>query len=271
MSILLIAAILGLVEGLTEFIPVSSTGHLIVVTSWLDFESERANLFNIVIQSAAILAVCWEYRQRLRDSVQGLFREPKATRFVLNIGIAFVPLALVGFLFGKQIKALLFNRATVAASFVVGGILIIVVERWLKRRPGGEERPGTVLTVDEVSPMKALQLGLLQTLALIPGVSRSGATIIGGLGLGLSRKAAAEFSFFLAVPTLGAATVYELYKDRHLIVADDWAMWLIGFGAAFFSAFACIRWMLRYVTTHGFEIFAWYRILVGFAILFFLP
>ncbi|MBT9557995.1 MAG: undecaprenyl-diphosphate phosphatase [Myxococcales bacterium] len=268
MPILLIAAILGLVEGLTEFLPVSSTGHLIVVSSWLGFESERANLFNIVIQSAAILAVCWEYRERLRDSMRGVFREPKATRFVLNIGIAFVPLALVGFLFGKKIKALLFNPGTVAASFVVGGVVILVMERWLKRRPGGEERPDTLMTVDDVSPLKALQLGLLQTLALIPGVSRSGATIIGGLGLGLSRKAAAEFSFFLAVPTLGMATLYELYKERHLIVADDWAMWLVGFTTAFLSAFACIRWMLRYVTTHGFGIFAWYRIAVGFAILF---
>jgi undecaprenyl-diphosphatase len=174
-------------------------------------------------------------------------------------------------LFGKKIKALLFNPGTVAVSFVVGGIIILVVERWLKQRPGGEERPDTLMTVDDVSPMKALQLGLLQTLALIPGVSRSGATIIGGLGLGLSRRAAAEFSFFLAVPTLGVATIYELYKERHLIVADDWAMWLVGFTTAFLSAFACIRWMLRYVTTHGFGIFAWYRIAVGVAILFFLP
>ncbi|MGP1609165.1 MAG: undecaprenyl-diphosphate phosphatase, partial [Burkholderiales bacterium] len=227
--LLLKALILGIVEGVTEFLPVSSTGHLILAGDLLDFNDERGKLFEIVIQSGAILAVCWEYRAKIAEVVRGLPHEPKARRFALNLVIAFMPLAVLGLLFKKAIEAHLFNAPAVATAFIVGGLIIL----WAERR----DHTIRVQSVDELSPLDAVKLGLAQALALIPGTSRSGATIIGGLFFGLSRKAATEFSFFLAIPTLIAATFYLLYKERALLSFDDLGMWLVGFAAAFVSAF----------------------------------
>lgn len=257
--ILLKALILGVVEGLTEFLPVSSTGHLILAGDLLSFNDERGKLFEIVIQSGAILAVCWEYRRRLADVLRGLPSSPSARRFVLTITVAFLPLAILGLLFGKVIKAYLFNAPTVAAAFILGGVFIL----WAERR----EHQIRIDSVDDLSLRDALKLGLAQALALIPGTSRSGATIIGGLFFGLSRRAATEFSFFLAIPTLLGATVYQLYKERALLSLDDVGMWVVGFVAAFISAFWAVRGLLRYISTHDFSIFAWYRIAFGLLVL----
>jgi len=255
--LILKAIILGLVEGFTEFLPVSSTGHLILASELLHFNDDRGKLFEIVIQSGAILAVCWEYRARIAAVVCGLPRERAAQGFTLNLVIAFLPLAVLGLLFGSAIKAQLFNATTVAVAFIVGGIVIL----WAERR----EHRIRVKTVDELGALDALKLGFAQALALIPGTSRSGATIIGGLLFGLSRRAATEFSFFLAIPTLILATLYQLYKERELLSFNDWGMWAAGFVAAFVSAFLCVRWLLRYIASHDFTLFAWYRI--GFGIL----
>ncbi len=258
--LLLKALILGVVEGLTEFLPISSTGHLILAGALLDFNDERGKLFLIVIQAAAILAVCWEYRAKLTAVLAGLLRrEAAAIRFVLNLLIAFLPLAVLGLLFGKAIKANLFNAITVATTFILGAVVIL----WAERRKHTVEFE----SVDELGPLDALKLGLAQALALIPGMSRSGATIIGGLLFGLSRKAATEFSFFLAIPTLIIATLYQLYKERALLHADDLGMWVVGFVASFVSAFLCVRWLLRYISTHDFTVFAWYRIAFGLIVL----
>ncbi|MFZ4536647.1 undecaprenyl-diphosphate phosphatase [Propionivibrio sp.] len=257
--ILLKALILGLVEGVTEFLPVSSTGHLILAGDLLDFNDERGKLFEIVIQSGAMLAVVWEYRAKIAEVIRGLPREPAAQRFALNIAIAFMPLAILGLLFGKAIKANLFNAPTVAATFILGGVFIL----WAERR----QHRIRFESVDELKPLDALKLGLAQALALIPGTSRSGATIIGGLFFGLSRRAATEFSFFLAMPTLFAATLYQLYKERALLSFDDVGMWAVGFMAAFISAFWAVRGLLRYISTHDFTVFAWYRIAFGIVVL----
>ncbi len=255
--LILKAVILGLVEGFTEFLPISSTGHLILASELLHFNDERGKLFTIVIQSGAILAVCWEYRARIAAVVCGLPRERAAQRFTLNLMIAFLPLAVLGLLFGNVIKAQLFNATTVAVALIIGGIVIL----WAERR----EHRIRVETVEELGPLDALKLGFAQALALIPGTSRSGATIIGGLLFGLSRRAATEFSFFLAIPTLTLATLYQLYKERELLSFNDWGMWAAGFAAAFVSAFLCVRWLLRYIASHDFTLFAWYRI--GFGVL----
>jgi undecaprenyl-diphosphatase len=255
--LILKAVILGLVEGFTEFLPISSTGHLILASELLHFNDERGKLFTIVIQSGAILAVCWEYRARIAAVVCGLPRERAAQRFTLNLVIAFLPLAVLGLLFGNAIKAQLFNATTVAVALIIGGIVIL----WAERR----EHRIRVETVEELGPLDALKLGFAQALALIPGTSRSGATIIGGLLFGLSRRAATEFSFFLAIPTLTLATLYQLYKERELLSFNDWGMWAAGFAAAFVSAFLCVRWLLRYIASHDFTVFAWYRI--GFGVL----
>ncbi|MBI4756202.1 MAG: undecaprenyl-diphosphate phosphatase [Betaproteobacteria bacterium] len=257
--LLLKALILGIVEGLTEFLPVSSTGHLILAGDLLDFNDERGKLFEIVIQSGAILAVVWEYRAKIGSVLAGVGSEPGARRFLLNLFVAFLPLALLGLAFGKAIKTHLFQPVPVASAFIVGGLFIL----WAERR----RHRVRFDSVDELRPGDALLLGLAQALALIPGTSRSGATIIGGLFMGLSRRAATEFSFFLAIPTLGLATVYQLYKERALLNADDLGMWLVGFVAAFFSAFLCVRWLLRYVSSHDFTPFAWYRIAFGVVVL----
>lgn len=257
--ILIKALILGVVEGVTEFLPISSTGHLILAGDLLDFNNERGKLFEIVIQSGAILAVIWEYRNRIGAVLRGLGRERLANRLVLNLAIAFLPLAVLGLLFKKAIEAHLFKPVPVALAFIVGAFIIL----WAERRT----HTVRVETVDDMRPLDALKLGLAQTLALIPGTSRSGATIIGGLFFGLSRKAATEFSFFLAIPTLVAATVYSLYKERALLVADDIGMWVVGFVAAFVSAFLCVRWLLRFISSHDFTPFAWYRIVFGVVVL----
>jgi undecaprenyl-diphosphatase len=258
--LLLKAAILGIVEGLTEFLPISSTGHLIVVGSLLNFNDERGKLFEIVIQSAAIMAVMWEYRAKLGSVVGGLIqKQAAAQRFVINVGIAFLPLAIIGLIFGKHIKAALFNPITVAATSIIGALFIL----WAEKR----KHTVNVQTVDELGWKDALKVGFAQALALIPGTSRSGATIIGGLFFGLSRKAATEFTFFLAMPTLIAATLYELYKERALLTSDDLGMWAVGFAASFVSAFLCVRWLLRYISSHDFTVFAWYRIAFGLVVL----
>jgi undecaprenyl-diphosphatase len=260
---LLVAAILGLVEGLTEFLPVSSTGHLIVAGSLLNFTGERAKLFEIVIQAGAIVAVCWEYRARLFAVARGLPRDRGAQRFVLNLLIAFLPAAVLGLAFGSAIKARLFAPVPVAGAFIAGALVILWAERRQRARPDSVR----IRSVDELRWTDALKIGFAQALALIPGTSRSGATIIGGMLFGLSRQAATEFSFFLAIPTLFAATGYDLVKNRHLLSTGDLSMIAVGFAVAFVSAFFTIRALLRYVAHHDFVPFAWYRIAFGLVIL----
>ena len=258
---LLQALILGIVEGLTEFLPVSSTGHLILAGDLLGFNDEKGKLFEIVIQSGAILAVVWEFRVRIAQVLGGLGSDRTSQKLVLNLFIAFLPLAILGLLFQKVIKAYLFKPLPVAVAFIVGALFIL----WAEKR----QHRVRVESVDELDVIDAFKLGLAQALALIPGTSRSGATIIGGLFFGLSRKAATEFSFFLAIPTLLVATVYQLYKERALLNADDLGMWVVGFLAAFASAFLCVRWLLRYISSHDFVPFAWYRIVFGIIILWY--
>jgi undecaprenyl-diphosphatase len=256
---LLTAALLGIVEGLTEFLPVSSTGHLIVAGSLLGYTGERAKLFEIVIQAGAILAVCWEFRARLWKVLRGLPSDPTAQRFAINLLVAFLPAAFLGLAFASAIKAHLFAPLPVAAAFIVGAFVILWAERRVKRNPA-------VVSIQSVDAMRwtdALKVGLAQSLALVPGTSRSGATIIGGMLFGLSRQAATEFSFFLAIPTLFAATGYELLKNRALLAGSDATMIIVGFITAFVSAFLVVRWLLRYVAHHDFVPFAWYRIAFG--------
>jgi len=253
------ALILGIVEGLTEFLPISSTGHLILAGDLLSTNGEKWKLFDIVIQSGAIFAICWEYRARITRVIADLGNDRKSQRFALNLLVAFLPAAILGLLFGKVIKAHLFHAIPVATAFIIGGFFIL----WAERR----KHVVRIHDVDDLTLLDAFKLGLAQALALIPGTSRSGATIIGGLFLGLSRKAATEFSFFLAIPTLFAATGYELYKERALLSFDDLGMWLVGFVAAFVSAFLCVRWLLRYISSHDFTIFAWYRIVFGMIVI----
>lgn len=253
------ALVLGVVEGLTEFLPISSTGHLILAGDLLDFNDEKAKVFQIVIQCGAILAVVWEYRVRLWGVVARLPHDRAAQRFALNLLIAFLPLAILGLAFGSAIKATLFRPVPVAIAFIVGGLIIL----WAERR----QHRITVETVDSMRWNDALKIGLAQALALIPGTSRAGATIIGGLFFGLSRKASTEFSFFLAVPVLFAASAYEVVKHRALFSADDLGIFGAGFAAAFVSAFLCVRWLLRYISRHDFTVFAWYRIAFGAVVL----
>jgi undecaprenyl-diphosphatase len=254
------AAIMGVVEGLTEFLPISSTGHLILAASLLNFTGEKVKVFEIAIQTGAIFAVILVYWQRLRDTAKGFGSQPQARRFVLNVAIAFVPAVVLGLLFGKAIKANLFTPVVVASSFIVGGFIIL----WAERRQAREVR---IDSVDDMTPMDALKVGLVQCLAMIPGTSRSGATIIGGMLLGLSRKAATDFSFFLAIPTLIGAGAYSLFKDRALLSAADLPMFAVGLLFSFISAWLCVRWLLRYIATHDFVPFAWYRIVFGCVVL----
>jgi len=253
------AAVMGVVEGLTEFLPVSSTGHLILAGSLLNFNDARGKLFEIVIQSAAILAVVWEFRARIASTLGGIGRDPKANRLLINVAIAFLPLAVLGIVFGKMLKAQLFNAPTVATTFILGGFIIL----WAERRTHAVR----INSVDEMTSMDALKVGIAQAFALIPGTSRSGATIIGGMLFGLSRQVATEFTFYLAIPTLMVASVYSLYKERALLSVDDLGMWAVGMVAAFISAFLCVRWLLRYIATHNFVPFAWYRIAFGIVVL----
>ena len=253
------ALLLGVVEGLTEFLPVSSTGHLILASDLLDFNDEKGKVFEIVIQTGAMLAIVWEYRAKFAGVVAGFARDREARQFVMNLVIAFIPAAVLGLAFGSHIKAVLFKPVPVAIAFIVGGLVIL----WAERR----EHRITVQSVDDMRWTDALKVGCAQAFALIPGTSRSGATIIGGLLFGLSRRAATEFSFFLAVPTLIAAGAYDFYKHRALFDAGDIGVFTVGTVASFVSAFLCVRWLLRYIASHDFTVFAWYRIAFGIGVL----
>jgi undecaprenyl-diphosphatase len=258
------ALLLGIVEGLTEFLPISSTGHLIVAGSLLGYTGERAKVFEIVIQAGAILAVCWEYRAKLIAVLAGLAHDRRAQRFAVNLGLAFLPAAVLGLLFNRVIKSLLFAPVPVATAFVLGAFVIL----WVERRQRTRAAPPRIDDVDDLRWTDALKIGFAQAFALIPGTSRSGATIMGGMLFGLSRRAATEFSFFLAIPTLLAACAYEIFRSRELLSSQDLGAFATGFAAAFVSAFLCVRWLLRYVSHHDFVPFAWYRIAFGALILY---
>lgn len=253
------AVVLGIVEGLTEFLPISSTGHLIVVSELIGFNGETAAVFNITIQLGAILAVCWEYRSRLYAVVGGIRTEVAARNFVRNLLIAILPAGMLGLLFHQTITSVLFHPIPVALALIVGGVLIL----WVERR----RHDITIQTVDDMRWQDALKVGCAQALALIPGTSRAGATIIGGLFIGMSRKAATEFSFFLAIPTMFLAVFYDLYRHRGILHTDDIGIFAAGFITSFFSAFLAVRGLLRYISRHDFSVFAWYRIAFGFVIL----
>ncbi len=258
-TLLIHALILGIVEGLTEFLPVSSTGHLILVGQLLDFNDDKGKVFEIAIQFAAILAVVWEYRARLFHTLVSVRTETKSMRLALNLIIAFLPAAILGFLFLKQIKAHLFNPIVVASAFIVGGFLIL----WAERR----QHEVHAESIDDMTWRDALKIGFAQALAMIPGTSRSGATIIGGLFFGLSRRAATEFSFFLAIPTMFAATLYDVYKHRELFSMDDMVLFVVGGTISFISAFIAVRGLIRFISRHDFTVFAWYRIIFGIMVL----
>jgi undecaprenyl-diphosphatase len=257
------AIIMGLVEGFTEFLPISSTGHLILAGSLLDFTGDKVKVFEIAIQAGAIFAVMWEYRQRIGAVLAGLPNDRKQQKFALNLVVAFMPAAVLGLLFSKKIKEHLFAPVPVALAFIVGGFVIL----WVENRNKERKEVARIDSVDDMSMLDAFKIGCAQAFALIPGTSRSGATIIGGMLFGLSRKAATEFSFFLAIPTLLAATVYSVYKERALLSAADLPLFGIGGIAAFVSAFLCVRWLLRYISSHDFTVFAWYRIVFGIVII----
>jgi undecaprenyl-diphosphatase len=259
----LAAILLGIVEGLTEFLPVSSTGHLIVAGSLLGYVGPKAKVFEIAIQSGAMLAVVWEYRRRFMHAITGAFTDIAARRFVANLIIAFVPAALLGLALGGRIKAALFHPVPVAIAFIAGALVIL----WAERRQRSSPASVRIAEVDDMRWADALKVGIAQAFALIPGTSRSGATIIGGMLFGLSRKAATEFSFFLAVPTLVAAGVYSLWKERALLSTADLPMFAVGFAVSFVSALLCIRWLIRYVSRNDFVPFAWYRIAFGAVVL----
>lgn len=270
-ELLIKAAVMGIVEGLTEFLPISSTGHLILASSLLNFTGDKVKVFEIAIQTGAMFAVIWEYRERLGRTVLGITHDRQAQRFALNVLIAFLPAVLLGLLFYRTIKAYLFHPVPVATAFVVGGLIILWVERRHRRKFGERDLEGgrvaRVETVDDMTALDALKVGLVQCAALIPGTSRSGATIIGSMIFGFSRKAATEFSFYLGIPTLIGAGAYSLWKQRHLLSVADVPMFAVGLAFAFVSALLCIRWLIRYVSTHDFTVFAWYRIVFGVLVL----
>ena len=255
------AAVMGVVEGLTEFLPVSSTGHLILTGALLGFDDAKAKVFDIAIQTGAILAVILFYWHKIRDTLVALPTQRQAQRFVLNVFVGFLPAAVIGLLAYKTIKLYLFNPGVVAGAFIVGAFIILWVER---RQTLAAPR---VQSVDDMSLLDAVKVGFVQCLGMIPGTSRSGATIIGGMLLGLSRKAATEFSFFLAIPTLVGAGVYSLYKERALLSMADLPLFGVGLVVSFISAWLCVRWLLRYISTHSFTPFAWYRIAFGIVVL----
>ena len=262
-ALLIKAAIMGIVEGLTEFLPISSTGHLILAGSLLGFDDDKAKVFDIAIQTGAIFAVILVYWQKIRDTLVALPTDRQAQRFALNVFIAFVPAVVLGLLFGKAIKANLFTPVVVASTFIIGGFIIL----WAERRQARNPATARVHSVDAMTPLDALKVGLVQCLAMIPGTSRSGATIIGGMLMGLSRQAATDFSFFLAIPTLIGAGAYSLYKERALLSLADIPMFAVGLVFSFVSAWLCIRWLLRYIASHSFVVFAWYRIAFGLIVL----
>jgi undecaprenyl-diphosphatase len=254
------AALMGVVEGLTEFLPISSTGHLILAGALLGFEGEKAKVFDIAIQTGAIFAVILVYWQKIRSTMVELPTSANARRLVLNVIIGFLPAVVLALAFGKLIQLHLFTPMVVATTFILGGFVIL----WAERRPATSIR---VQSVDDMTPMDALKVGLAQCLAMVPGTSRSGATIIGGMLLGLSRKAATDFSFFLAIPTLIGAGVYSLFKERHLLSMADIPLFVVGLVFSFISAWLCVRWLLRYISSHSFVPFAWYRIAFGIVVL----
>lgn len=261
MDILLLckALIMGIVEGITEFFPISSTGHLILAGDLINFDDGKGKVFEVVIQLGAILAVCWEYRARIAALACGVRRDPVALRFVVGLGLAFLPAAVIGVLTIKTIKFYLFNAVAVAVALVVGGLVIL----WVESRP---QKP-RITRVDDMRLRDALKVGFAQVLSLIPGVSRSGSTIIGGMLFGLDRKVATEFSFFLAIPIMFAATAYDVLKHWQSFSMADVPVFGVGFVAAFLSAFLAVRGLLRFVATHTFVVFAWYRIVFGLLIL----
>ncbi|MBA4326736.1 MAG: undecaprenyl-diphosphatase [Polaromonas sp.] len=262
-TLLIKAAVMGIVEGLTEFLPISSTGHLILAGALLGFDDAKAKVFDIAIQTGAIFAVILVYWQKIRDTLVALPSEKQAQQFALNVFVAFVPAVLLGLLFGKAIKANLFTPVVVATTFIIGGFIIL----WAERRQQNNPAAARIQEVEAMTLTDAIKVGLVQCLAMIPGTSRSGATIIGGMLLGLSRKAATDFSFYLAIPTLIGAGVYSLYKDRALLSVADLPMFGVGLLFSFISAWLCIRWLLRYIATHSFVPFAWYRIVFGIVVL----
>jgi undecaprenyl-diphosphatase len=254
------AAIMGLVEGFTEFLPISSTGHLILTGALLGFDDEKSKVFDVAIQSGAIFAVVLVYWQKISSTLFNLPSSKHAQRFALNVLIGFLPAGVIGFLAYKAIKSYLFNPGVVAAAFIVGGLIILWVEKIAKPVPRIQE-------VDDMTPLDALKVGFVQCLGMVPGTSRSGATIIGGMLLGLSRKAATDFSFFLAIPTLVGASVYSLYKERALLSMTDLPLFGVGLVVSFISAWLCIRWLLKFIATHSFVGFAYYRIAFGLIVL----
>jgi undecaprenyl-diphosphatase len=262
-ALLIKAAIMGLVEGLTEFLPISSTGHLILAGALLGFDDDKAKVFDIAIQTGAIFAVILIYWQKIRDIVLALPTDRQAQRFALNVLIAFLPAVILGLLFGKAIKAHLFTPVVVASTFIIGGFIIL----WAERRQQKNPTLARIQEVEQMTPLDALKVGLAQCLAMVPGTSRSGATIIGGMLFGLSRKAATDFSFYLAIPTLIGAGAYSLYKERALLSLSDVPLFAVGLVVSFLSAWLCIRWLLRYIATHSFAGFAYYRIVFGVLVL----
>ena len=273
--LILKAVVLGLVEGLTEFLPISSTGHLILVGDLLNFNDDKGKAFEVIIQFGAILAVCWEYRQKLMTVVTSIGSRRASQRFAMNIIVATIPAISLALLFGKYIKSVLFSPIPVASAFIIGGLIIFWVEARQKKMEQGDSNPvlftQSIENVDDLRWRDALKIGLAQCAALIPGTSRSGATIIGGMLFGLPRTVATEFSFFLAIPVIAGATLYELVKLRHILGETSWDSFGpalgVGFAVSFVSAFVCIRWLIRYVATHDFKVFAWYRIIFGVLVL----
>lgn len=269
MDLLLLAkaALMGVVEGLTEFLPISSTGHLILASSLLRFDHHSVKVFEITIQAGAMFAVVWHYRVKLAATVTGLTSDPLGRRFALNVVLAFVPAAVFGLVFGSVIKLHLFNAQVVAVAFIAGGVLILFVERSNRQRGSSAQQRVEIRSVDDLTAKDALRIGLVQCAALIPGTSRSGATIIGSMLLGVPRHVATEFSFFLGIPTLFAAAGYSLWQHREALRVEDVPLFATGTVVAFFSALTCIRWLIRYVSSHDFSPFGWYRIAFGTLIL----
>jgi undecaprenyl-diphosphatase len=262
-ALLVKATVMGIVEGLTEFLPISSTGHLILAGSLLGFDDDKAKVFDIAIQTGAIFAVVLVYWDKIRATLADLPTGRQAQTLALNVLIAFLPAVVLGLLFGKAIKAYLFTPAVVATTFIVGGFIIL----WAEKRQAAGGNAVHVTDADDMTWKDALKVGLAQCLAMIPGTSRSGATIIGGMLLGLSRKAATDFSFYLAIPTLIGAGAYSLYKERALLSLADLPLFGVGLVVSFLSAWLCVRWLLRFIATHSFTGFAYYRIAFGVVVL----
>ncbi len=262
-ALLIKAVIMGVVEGLTEFLPISSTGHLILAGALLGFDDDKAKVFDIAIQTGAIFAVILVYWQKIRTTLADLPTQRQAQQLALNVLIAFLPAVVLGLLFGKTIKGHLFTPVVVATTFIVGGFIIL----WAEKRQSAGGNAVRVTDADDMTWKDALKVGLVQCLAMVPGTSRSGATIIGGMLLGLSRKAATDFSFYLAIPTLIGAGAYSLYKERGLLSVADVPMFAVGLVVSFLSAWVCVRWLLRFIASHSFTGFAYYRIAFGIVVL----